>query len=194
MRHTPANILNGVIDKSHDFRASRIARFKFIALIRAQRRHAVADRAFTIANRLQDRLHPRLQAGQLIKAHLMHLVRRHGRRRARPQRPIIIGLALWLGPNTRIRIGLRRKGLMHFDLAVYCRADLLTGNSGGFIRIGPVQFRGEGANNAPALWRFRPRAAQLPQCFFHQEIRQDNAFISCDAGAFRFPVKLICIG
>ena len=78
-RHLRADPGDALLDERHDLGAARIALGELEARVLAQRGHALADRALGVAEAAQDRVHPRLDLGELGQAHLVDFVGRHAR-------------------------------------------------------------------------------------------------------------------
>src|SRR3546814_20659301 len=76
-RQCGANPAKLVLDRSLDLRPPLVARREFVARVVGERIQPRADRAVGIAELPENRVHPPLQCGEFVEAHLMEIGRAH---------------------------------------------------------------------------------------------------------------------
>src|SRR3546814_18334539 len=99
-----------ISDWSSDVCSSDLLR-EFVARVVGERIHPRADRAVGIAELPENRVHPPLQCGEFVEAHLMDLLGRHARRRRGAQAPGIPLVAAGARPHPLVHRRLGTLGL-----------------------------------------------------------------------------------
>src|SRR6478752_1814793 len=184
-----------LIDVSLDLLAALVALAELEARIFRKRLHPLANRSLRVSQRLQDRVHPPLQLRELLEAHLVDLVGRHGRGRRGLERPAVIFVAVRARPHAGDVGGLGTLQPELVDLALKRgndRADRDLSSAcipvaGDALLLGPFHER---FDNPAASLRVLQRNAELVEGLVDQEARRDEALGAGGADSAEFTIQL----